>query len=374
MISVRSGKTERKEKNMDYMSYNYDFDGDGTLDSYAEEIDADGDGVADGIQIYADTDGDGVIDNIYTELDTNGDGIIDTSESVYDDGENSYLFVGVDTDGDGVIDTTETFIDEGNNGQFDVHYEEQATDTDGDGIFDTYTLGSDNDLDGIFEATEVYDYDEDTGVYEIENIDTDGYSTDTYYAEMSGKFDNFDADNSDPSEVIGDPEEAMKGWEFQGNTKRCALYSQMFVIEDLTDTDIDMEEMADIAEENGWFTEDGGTLLIDMNKMLDYYGVENEMSFNNDISDIEDCLSGGGKAIVSIDANEIWVGDNDNMFTPGYTPNHAVEVIGIDYSSPDNPMVILNDSGHPDGCGSMIPLDVFVDSWEDSGCHLIACY
>ena len=135
-----------------------------------------------------------------------------------------------------------------------------------------------------------------------------------------------------------------------------------------------MEEMADIAEENGWFTEDGGTLLIDMNKMLDYYGVENEMSFNNDISDIEDCLSGGGKAIVSIDANEIWVGDNDNMFTPGYTPNHAVEVIGIDYSSPDNPMVILNDSGHPDGCGSMIPLDVFVDSWEDSGCHLIACY
>ena len=111
-----------------------------------------------------------------------------------------------------------------------------------------------------------------------------------------------------------------------------------------------------------------------MNKMLDYYGIENEMSFNNDISDIEDCLSSGGKVIVSIDADEIWEGDNDNMFTPGPAPNHAVEVIGIDYSDADNPMVILNDSGHPDGRGSMIPLDDFVDSWEDSGCHMIACY
>ena len=76
---------------------------------------------------------------------------------------------------------------------------------------------------------------------------------------------------------------------------------------------------------------------------------------------------------VSIDADEIWIGDNDSIFAPGEAANHAVEVIGVDYTDPDNPVVILNDSGHPDGCGSMIPLEDFVDAWEDGGCQMVAC-
>lgn len=75
------------------------------------------------------------------------------------------------------------------------------------------------------------------------------------------------------------------------------------------------------------------------------------MSFHNDIDDIRECLESGGKVIVSIDADEIWFGESDDLFTPGDGPNHAVEVIGIDYSNPDEPMVILNDSGNPNGCG-----------------------
>ena len=53
--------------------------------------------------------------------------------------------------------------------------------------------------------------------------------------------------------------------------------------------------------------------------------------------------------------------------------NHAVQVIGIDYSNPDEPMVILNDSGTPDGCGEMVPLDTFLDAWEDGNCQMITC-
>lgn len=79
----------------------------------------------------------------------------------------------------------------------------------------------------------------------------------------------------------------MEEWEFQGDTNRCALYSQKFVIEELTGKDVPIEDIVDIATENGWFSEDSGTASLNMTKVLDAYGIENEMSFHNDIDDIK---------------------------------------------------------------------------------------
>jgi hypothetical protein len=64
----------------------------------------------------------------------------------------------------------------------------------------------------------------------------------------------------------------------------------------------------------------------------------------------------------------------DSPFAPGVDANHAVEVIGIDSSDPDNIMVILNDPGSPDGCGSMIPLEEFEDAWADSDNFMVTAY
>lgn len=35
-------------------------------------------------------------------------------------------------------------------------------------------------------------------------------------------------------------------------------------------------------------------------------------------------------------------------------------------------MVIINDSGHPDGAGAAYPLDQFMDAWENSGFYYTA--
>ena len=40
---------------------------------------------------------------------------------------------------------------------------------------------------------------------------------------------------------------------------------------------------------------------------------------------------------------------------------------------PDNVMVIVNDSGAPEGCGIAIPAETFMDAWEDSSCYMIEC-
>lgn len=342
----------------DFIGFNYDIDGDGILDSYADEVDLDGDGMVDAIDLYTDVNGDGQIDAIISLADSDGDGYAD-----------AYIEQ-ADSDGDGIIDMSESLVDSDGDSYADAYIVEQLVDSDGDGHVDTYVYGIDEGADGSFDMVESYDLTDD-GYIEVENIDDDGGNY-TYPSDYDD-FENYSSEVSDPRCVVGDPEASMEGWDFQGNTNRCALYSQMFIIEELTGQDIDIEEMADIAEENGWFTEEGGTPCLDLNKMLEYYGVENEMSFNNHISDIEDCLADGGKVIVSIDAYEIWDGDNDSVFNPGEAANHAVEVIGIDYSDPDNPMIILNDSGHPDGCGSMIPLEDFEDAWEDGGCQMVAC-
>ncbi|MCC8029667.1 MAG: hypothetical protein LIO75_07735 [Lachnospiraceae bacterium] len=185
------------------------------------------------------------------------------------------------------------------------------------------------------------------------------------------QLDNYDPSETDSDEVYGDPEKSMDYWEFQGDTNRCAIYSQMFIIEEMTGQELDIEEMCDIAEENGWFTEDGGTPLMDMNRLLEYYGVDSDIVFADDISAIEDCLTDGGRVVAAIDADEIWYGENDDIYIPGDGANHAVEVIGVDTSDPDAPMVILNDSGNPDGSGVMIPLDTFMDAWEDSGYMMV---
>ncbi len=322
----------------------------------------------------------------YTEeaLDTNGDGI-DDFWAVDLDGDGKYDMMAADTDydgyaesidvnGDGYVDQFTSFIDIDGDGIVDVMYNEY--DSDYNGAANTFTIALDLDDDGIYDVVKTFDYDENTGILELGSLEPITWAPDTVFVEEDSIYDdyeNYDPDTANADAVSGNPEESMDEWEFQGDTNRCALYTQMFVIEEMTNENIDMEDFADIAEEQGWFDEEGGTSVLNMNKMLDYYGIENEMSFNNDIDDIKDCLDNGGKVIVSIDADEIWYEDNDNMFTPGESANHAVEVIGIDYSDPENPMVILNDPGHPDGCGAMVPVDDFVDAWEDGNCQMIEC-
>lgn len=270
----------------------------------------------------------------FYEMDLDQDGIPDA--------------VAVDMDGDGTPDAL--FIDSDGNGTFDT----VLADTDNNGTFDTMFL--DTDEDGDF----------DTMFADTEEAGDIG-------ATCIDELRQFDPALADMDAVSGNPEQSMEQWEFQGDTGRCALYSQKFVIEELTDRELDIEELAELAEENGWFSEETGTPLLSMNKLLDYYGIDNKMSFYNGISDIDDCLGAGGKVIVSIDADEIWYGEEDDLFTPGDGANHAVEVIGIDRSDPEEVMVILNDSGNPNGCGEMIPLDTFLDAWEDGGYQMIAC-
>lgn len=259
------------------------------------------------------------------------------------------------------------FADPNDDLNFHTESEFHILDMDGDGEPDLIVEHFDADGDGYYDSAMTYHIDEDGLHYET--LDGEGFT----YAMNLQDIDTFDPYYSYDPSVVGHPADAMSHWEDQGETQRCGLYSQKFIIEELTGKELDIDKMADIASEHGWFSETNGTNPGDLNKMLDYYGIPNEMSWNNGLEDLHNVLANGGRAIVAIDADEIWHGEEDGIFSPLDSANHAVEVAGIDYSDPDNPMVILNDSGNPDsGCGEMVPADKFMDAWADSQCQMVA--
>ena len=269
-----------------------------------------------------------------------------------------------DLDGDGIADMrTMNIIDDVDGDGVMERYYIEMTDEDGDGYYDILQMATDYDADRHFELVEVYaiDYVNEEFVL-LDQIDISDENRNTLYFEM----ENLNPENADNMELVGDPEESVEYWEFQGATNRCAVCSQMFVIEELTGSDLNLDEVAAFAVENGWFSEEYGTSLADCNKLLDAFGVENHMETNASIDEIEAALDNGQKVIVAVDADEYWMGESDELYMPADGANHAVEVIGIDRTDPENPKVILNDSGIPNGKGIMVPMDVFLDAWEDS--------
>lgn len=333
-----------------------DSNGDGIVDTYAGGLDTTGDGYTDSTVIAYDTNNSGMVDTVIVYHDSTGDGNVDTVVKMHDYNQ------------DGMLDSINTHSDMNGDGQYE--YLSKAYDSTGDGSIDTVDVYFDSDGTGHADVQQMYTIDPKSG--ELLPAAATAFEVGGTYACELENFDPNGVNNFDA--ISGDPASSMEVWECQGETNRCALFSEKFVIEELTGQDIDIEDFANIAKQHGWFTEDGGTTFLNMNNMLDYYGIENEMSFHNSIEDIEHCLNNGGKIIVSIDADEIWMGKDNNIFAPDSSANHAVEVIGVDRTDPDNPMVILNDSGSPYGKGEMIPLDVFEGAWEEGDCQMIECY
>lgn len=354
----------------DYDYFEFDSNGDGYPDTYVEAYDTNGDGCYDTMTLVADTNGDGYAETTMYAADTNHSGQFDTvvtEQDTNEDGEIDTVQKAHDYNQDGQIDSITTHSDTNNDGYFDNVT--KSYDSTGDGKIDKMDVYVDLHGTGHADYHEAYNYDPSTGQLipaMAAGLEIGG----TMYTDL----ENFQPSENYPEGISGDPVEAMSHWECQGDTNRCALYSQKFVIEELSRERIDIEEFAQIAKDHGWFTEEDGTTFLNMNNMLDYYGIDNEMVFHQSISDIEDCLNEGGKVIVSIDCHEIWYGEDNNIFAPESSSNHAVEVIGIDRTDPEHPMVILNDSGSPNGRGEMIPLEVFEGAWEDGDCQMIKCY
>ena len=151
----------------------------------------------------------------------------------------------------------------------------------------------------------------------------------------------------------------------------CAIQSQRLVLQQYG-IDVSQEEMIEVAKEHGWYVEGYGTPNGMIGKLMEYYGVYVDGSYGNNIFNLSNELAQGHQIIVSVDAYELVYPELtvglDELY--GENPNHALVVVGIDTTDPDNVQVIVTDPGT--GNRQMAyPAEQFIDAWKDSECFMV---
>ena len=151
----------------------------------------------------------------------------------------------------------------------------------------------------------------------------------------------------------------------------CAIQSQHLILEQYG-IHVSQEELIEIAKTNGWYAEGYGTPMEMVGKLLEYYGIDIHGSQGNNIFNLANELAQGHQVIVGVDAFELIspeeTKDWDTIY--GEQPNHALVVVGVDTTDPDNVQVIVTDPGT--GNRRMAyPAEQFLDAWKDSDCFMV---
>jgi hypothetical protein len=173
------------------------------------------------------------------------------------------------------------------------------------------------------------------------------------------------------TDVVGPGHVADQYWGNQGQTNYCVLYSAASILGEVYGHQIDMNEMVQRAESNGWLVHDANGDVLGVNPenfddLLASYGVP---SHNLDgegeqaaLQDLNTALTNNQRVIVSVDSKELDAQQNQGTDNDA---DHAIAVTGIDYAKG---VVIVNDSARQ--AGLEIPLQVFVDAWRDGNFHM----
>lgn len=151
----------------------------------------------------------------------------------------------------------------------------------------------------------------------------------------------------------------------------CAIQSQHLILQQYG-IDVSQEELIEIAKENGWYAEGYGTPMEMVGKLLEYYDVDVHGSQGNNIFNISNELAQGHQIIVGVDAYELVYPEETKDWDAiyGEQANHALVVVGVDTSDPNNVQVIVTDPGT--GNRQMAyPADQFIDAWKDSDCFMV---
>ncbi|MFB2917240.1 hypothetical protein [Aerosakkonema funiforme] len=191
---------------------------------------------------------------------------------------------------------------------------------------------------------------------------------------------NFDPEHPEGF-VIGDPKHEMPYWEHQSYSHDCGIKVQQFVLESLTGKHFSENSLCLEAMIDGYYVPGVGTPIEYIDHLLEAKGIPVEHHFNGNFKELTDKLNHHEYVIVSVDSNVLAAPDQGSLLgnlvqdyrgIPGQKANHAVEVIGVNFTSdPFHPKVILNDPGVINGKGIAIPLDQFEKAWAASD-HFMA--
>jgi len=171
----------------------------------------------------------------------------------------------------------------------------------------------------------------------------------------------------------GDPAGAASTFHHQAYDDTCAIAAQMDVAHSISGVALDEETLRLIADANDWYTPGGGTPMNCVGNVLEACGVPVERLDGVELDTLASWLDEGRGVIVGVDALELWnpASQQDWALSEWLSypeAGHAVRVTGIGADPfTGERLVYMNDPGQPNGAGFSVPLEDFVDAWEDTG-------
>lgn len=181
---------------------------------------------------------------------------------------------------------------------------------------------------------------------------------------------------------IGNPAAQMDDWIHQNSIDNCAVAAETSLINQFIGDHLSLDDATYISASHGWYEQGGGTMPDEIGNLMDLNGIPNHSVIDGTMDQLAYELQQGHGIIVGVNTDELWdegiLNNIKQFFLDAFgldnvnPANHAVTVTGIDISDPDHPMVIINDSGTPNGAAVKYPLDQFQDAWENSGFYYTA--
>lgn len=174
----------------------------------------------------------------------------------------------------------------------------------------------------------------------------------------------------DPEQLHG-LEAAGDVWHRQENSNTCVLACSEFIINEFKETPVTERELLEFAESQNWMGKDGMSLYR-AEKLLEAYGVESCLTKGADYLELKSALSGRDRVIVGVNNVAICTEWRDQY--PAFSANHAIEVLDVDESDPEDVKVIINDPGVHDGRMKAVGLANFLDAWGASGNQMLTAF
>lgn len=151
----------------------------------------------------------------------------------------------------------------------------------------------------------------------------------------------------------------------------CAFQSQALILREYG-FDVKQEDLIQIAKEQGWYVEGYGTPEDKVGKLLEYHGLDTSITEGNNIFNLANELAQGHRLLVTIDSGELWspgLGEKMEDLLVGEQADHALLVVGVDTSNPNDVKVIVTDPGNGNTQYAYSEKE-FMDAWKDSNCFM----
>jgi hypothetical protein len=177
----------------------------------------------------------------------------------------------------------------------------------------------------------------------------------------------FGASEDDALGAHGNPEAAVNYW-FSQHGETCLPSAVAEVVAEVTGGHQEPTEQqaVDMMQQLGLPIDAHGTPSFDEARVLleQGYHVACHIEQNVALSTLEQYLDQGRSVIVAVNADPMWHGHDD----PQHPLGHAVLVTAIDENATASDgtrgVVVLSDTGNPDGKLEQIPLHVFQEAWS----------